>query len=381
MRTGIINARIVDARGERTGGVAVENGVICPLSGCDTVIDARGLTLMPAFTDTHCHLRDPGWPQKETMESGMRAALKGGFTVLCAMANTDPVCDTAERVSANHKKAEALGLCRLIQAGAAGIGLSDEIPSDHEQLSRVTNVISNDGRTIADAHFMERLLCASQRYGFIVSTHCQPERATVRRDIELLERVGGHLHVGHISCRETADMIRAAKAKGLNVTCEVMPHHIFDHDNPYKVNPPMRTAEDVRGLICAIADGTVDCLATDHAPHTELDKQNGAAGISNIEHAAAMFHTVFQENGLPLTKLSELMSYNPAKLLGLGGGLVEEGQRADLVLFDPNEEWTIKKDEMISRSRNTPFEGRRVRGRIKMTMAEGEIKYDNRQTV
>lgn len=384
MRTRFTNCRVVDARGERRCDVFIENGAISAdvQSPADVTYDLAGRVLMSAFTDTHCHLRDPGYPDKETMETGMRAAVRGGYATLCAMANTMPVCDTAERVAANLRRAEELGLCRLVQAGAAGVGLSDEIPADRRAISGVTRVVSNDGKTILNDEFMRGLLCDSKRYGFIVSTHCQPERATVRRDLRLLAQTGGALHVGHISRAETAAMIREAKAAGLPVTCEVMPHHIFAWDDDYRVNPPIRTHEDVEALIEAVLDGTVDCLATDHAPHTEADKRAGAAGISNIEHAAAIFHTVLcLGHGMSLPALSRLMSANPARLLGTGTGLVEPGERADLVVFDPQEEWTIRKEDMISRSHNTPFEGRRVKGRVKMTFVKGELLYDDGRAI
>lgn len=383
MRTLIQNARVVDADGAREGDVAVENGVLSAdtQSPCARTLDLRGLTLMPAFVDTHCHLRDPGYPQKETMESGMLAALSGGYGTLCAMANTDPVCATPALVTANHARARALGLCKLVQAGAAGLGLGDETPTDYAALARVTRVLSNDGKAIASDAFMESLLRASDKHGFLVNTHCQPEREIIARDLALLKRVGGRLHIGHISRRESVEMIRAAKAEGAAVTCEVMPHHIFGWDNPYRVNPPMRTHDDVLALIAGIADGTVDCLATDHAPHTEADKAAGAAGICNIEHAAGMFWQVFTENGLPLTLLSRLMSANPARLLGTGQGLIRPGAEADLIVFDPDAVWAVRREDMRSRARNTPFEGRALRGRVLMTMIGGEIRYDHRPAV
>ncbi len=374
------NARLVDASGERFGDLCWENGSILAVGEktglrCDRETDLAGRVIMPALIDLHCHLRDPGYPQKETMESGMRAAIKGGYAMLCAMANTDPVTATPAQVKANHEKARALRLCRLMQGAAAGENLGDAVPTDYAALAQTTRMISNDGKTIFSDDFMQKLLCASARYGFFVSTHAQPERQIVARDIALLREVGGNLHVGHISRKETVEMIREAKREGLFLTCEVTPHHLFGYDDGYRVNPPLRTKEDALALIEGIRDGTVDCLATDHAPHTEADKQAGMAGISNIEHALAIFYQVFYENGLPLSKLSELASYAPAKRLGRRAGLLASGYPADLVVFEPEEEWTIRRAQMISKSNNTPFEGRCVRGRVKQTIVEGEVRY------
>jgi len=375
------NARMVDAEGIRFGDVCAEDGeiVICgPLSWwrADKTVDVRGLTLLPAFVDLHCHLRDPGYPAKETMESGMRAALAGGYAHLCAMANTAPVMDTPPLVTANLQKADALHLCRLTQAAAAGARLGDETPTDRAALSQVTNLFSNDGNTILSESFMRKLLEDSRAYGFIVSTHCQPERETVARDLRLLAETGGRLHVGHISRAETVEMIRRAKAAGLNVTCEVTPHHLFSRGEDYRVNPPLRTPEDERALIEGILDGTIDCLSTDHAPHTESDKQNGAAGISNIEYAAQIYLQVFAENDIPLTRFAEMTSLAPARILGRKAGLIRPGYPADFAVLDAEAESVIHKDEMRSLSHNTPFDGRRVRGRVVMTIVGGETRYE-----
>lgn len=382
MVTAYKNARVLDARGEYAGEVYLQNGRIrhAGTNGAgiwaDEVIDAQGMLLMPAFIDCHCHLRDPGFAQKETMETGMRAALKGGYAMLCAMANTDPVCETPELIQMNHRRAQELSLTGLIQAAAAGIGLGDITPTDYEALSKVTRVISNDGKTIFSDVFMENLLKASTRYGFVISTHCQPERMIVARDLALLKRIGGNLHVGHISRSETAWMIREAKAAGLKLTCEVTPHHLIGYDNDYKVNPPLRTHADTHELIKAVADGTVDCFATDHAPHTQEDKRNGMAGISCIEYAMQVYLKVCVDNSIPLTRLSELLSANPAKLLGLDAGLIEPGMRADIVIVDPDVKDVIDRDTMISRSNNTPFDGVQVLGRVLKTIVGGELRYE-----
>ena len=380
------NARLVDAKGDRFGDLYMEDGLIryCGETGhqySDRTIDVKGQAILPAFIDLHCHLRDPGYPNKETMETGMRAALKGGYTMLCAMANTDPVITTPALVEENHQKAQRLKLCKLMQAAAAGERLDDAVPTDREALSRVTGMLTNDGKTIFSDDFMKALLLDSARYGFLISTHCQPERKIVARDISLLREVGGNLHVGHISHAETVALIRHAKAEGLTLTCEVTPHHLFGYDDDYKVNPPLRTEADVVALIAGIRDGTVDCLATDHAPHTEEDKKNGMAGISNIEYAVSIFLSVFHEHNIPLTRLAELTSYAPARRLNIKAGLLASGYPADVVVLNPAEEYEIKRADMLSKSHNTPFEGRKVRGRILKTIVGGETRYEYGQAL
>jgi dihydroorotase len=380
------NARLIDASGDRYGDLCTEDGVItfcAPLCWhrADRVVDMRRNALMPAFIDLHCHLRDPGYPEKETMETGMRAALKGGYAHLIAMANTDPVMATPALVSANHEKANRLHLCHLTQAAAAGEALGDERPTDRAGLSRVTRVLSNDGKTIFSDEFMRNLLLDSVKYGFLISTHCQPERKIVMRDISLLREVGGNLHIGHISRAETVDMVRRAKAEGLQLTCEVTPHHLFGWDSDYKVNPPLRTRADVEALIAGITDGTIDCLATDHAPHTTADKASGMAGISNIEHAFQIYLKVFQENGIPLTRLSEMLSLAPAKRLGIKAGLFLPRYAASVTALSVEEESEIDTMTMISRSHNTPFHGRKVMGRVLRTVIDGETRYEYNKVV
>ncbi len=375
------NARLIDAQGERYGDLCIEDGIItacAPLcwQKADRVIDMRRNALMPAFIDLHCHLRDPGCPEKETMETGMRAALKGGYAHLIAMANTNPVMATPAMVQENHDKANHLRLCKLTQAAAAGESLDDETPTDRAELSKVTKVLSNDGKTIFSDDFMRQLLLDSTKHGFLISTHCQPERKIVERDINLLREVGGNLHIGHISRAETVDMVRRAKAEGLQLTCEVTPHHLFGWDNDYKVNPPLRTHADVDALIEGIKDGTIDCLATDHAPHTPADKASGMAGISNIEHAFQIYLKVFQEHNIPLTRLSEMLSLAPAKRLGIKAGLFLPGYAANVTALSVEEESEIDTMQMISRSHNTPFHGRKVMGRVLRTVIDGETRYE-----
>lgn len=372
-------ALLVDADGERRGDLYLRDGKILSVGPVEQPFDEElkldGLSLLPAFIDLHTHLRDPGLTYKEDMESGMRAALQGGYAHVCAMANTKPVIETPELVEANLRKASRLRLCRLTQAAAAGVGLKDETPTDREALSRVTKLLSNDGQTIFSDEFMRQLLLDSRSYGFLISTHCQPERKIVRRDLQLLALTGGRLHIGHISHRETLEAIRQAKAQGLRFSCEVTPHHLLGHDSAYRVNPPLRSLEDTRALLEGCRDGSIDCLSTDHAPHSPQDKTQGMAGISNIEYAFSIFWRLFQENGIPLSRLSQMASQTPARLLGRNAGLLRPGMDADLVVVDTKAVRVLREQDMVSRSHNTPFGGEKLLGRVLYTIVEGEIRY------
>lgn len=385
MKTLIKNVEMVDADGRRFGKVLIEDGKIKKVykekgnvkSEYDQEIDGQGYLLMPGFIDMHCHLRDPGFEYKETMETGMQAALKGGFTTLVAMANTKPCIDEAAPLKANLDKAEALQLCNLIQVAALTKEFNDSDLVDIESLRPLTNVFSNDGVSIVNPDIMVAGLKASIEHDFILLTHCQPETELVRRDVKLLEEIDGHLHVCHISKKDTLDLIAEAKAKGLDITCEVTPHHIFASAMDYKVNPPFRTYPDRRALIEGIKDGVIDMCGTDHAPHSEEDKLKGAPGINNFEMSFAMYYTVFEQNGIGLEKLSEMLSNAPAKRLGLKAGLIKERYPADLVLVDLNWEGKINPKDFISKSKNNPFGGETLKGKVMMTMVKGEIKYDD----
>lgn len=385
MKTLIKNVEMVDANGRRFGKVLIEDGKIKKVykekgtvkTAYDKEIDGRGYQLMPGFIDMHCHLRDPGYEYKETMETGMQAALKGGYTTLVAMANTKPIIDEAEALKTNLDKAEALNLCNLIQVAALTKDFNDADLVDLEVLRQLTPVFSNDGVSILNSDIMVAGLKASSEQDFILLTHCQPETELVSRDVKLLEEIGGHLHVCHISKKDTLDLIVEAKEKGLDVTCEVTPHHIFASAMDYKVNPPFRTYPDRRALIEGIKDGSIDMCGTDHAPHSEEDKLKGAPGINNFEMAFAMYFTVFDQNGIGLEKLSEMLSDAPAKRLGLKTGLIKERYPADLVLVDLNWEGKLNPKEFVSKSKNNPFGGETLKGKVMMTMVKGEIKYDD----
>lgn len=375
----IKNARIIDTYKDIKSDVLIEDGKVSQIKeniiqDCAT-INAEGYTLMPSFIDLHTHLRDPGLTHKEDLESGQKAALKGGFTVLCAMANTKPVCDNPEVMEYVLNRAKELDLCEIKQVCAITKDLEGEEIIDIANMRKYTDLFSDDGYTIFDENIMKRALELSKEHNLKVLTHCQPEFEIVERDLKLLEEIGGNLHICHISLEDTLNEIKKYKNNGHEFTCEVGPHHIYGYGLDYKVNPSFAAEEDMKYLIEGIKDGYIDMIGTDHAPHTEEDKENGAPGISNIEVAFAMVNKVFSENNISLNRLSEMMSLNPAKLLDLNQGLVEEGLKADLVLVDTDTIDVINTKEFVSRGKNNPFDGQKIIGKIMMTIKDGNVKY------
>lgn len=385
MKTLIKNAHLLDKNGVREGQVLIEDGKIKKIykkdarvrAKADEVIDAQGLTLMPGFIDTHCHLRDPGLTYKEDLHTGLRAAAKGGFTTVCPMANTRPVTDTREKVEEIQRRAALEGLGDIIQVCAVTKDFSEDNLVDFEDAVQATRLFSNDGKNIDSEETMREALRASKELDFILSVHEEPETETVARDIALLREEGGHLHISHISKKDTLDLIRKAKEEGLDITCEVTPHHLYASALEYRVHPPFRTWTDRRALIEGVGDGTIDCFGTDHAPHSEEDKKNGAPGLINFETAFSMYNTVLEQNGVKKERLSDAMSAAPARRLGLNQGLLEPGKDADLVLVDFDEEWRVEPKKFESKSANTPFAGKWLKGKVKKTIKDGQIIYDD----
>ena len=376
----IKNTRIVDANKDFKSDLLVEDGKISRIDTNIDSIDAKIINgenyiLMPSFIDMHTHLRDPGLTHKEDLETGQRAALKGGFTVLCPMANTKPACDNKETMEYILDKAKTLDLCDINQVCAITKNLEGQEMIDIESMRKYTQLFSDDGYTLHDEDIMKKALELSKELDFKVLTHCQPEEIIVKRDLKLLEEVAGNLHICHISLKETLKEIKKYKDNGHKFTCEVGPHHIYGYGLDYKVNPSFAKEEDMKYLIQGIKDGYIDMIGTDHAPHTEEDKKNGAPGISNIEVAFGMVNKVFSENGISLNKLSEMMSLNPAKLLGLNQGLIEEGLKADLVLVDSNCNDIIDTSKFISKGKNNPFDKQKILGKVLMTIRDGKIMY------
>ena len=405
--------------GNRTD-VLVDAGVIAgigkDLSG-DRVIDADGLVLLPGLVDLHTHLREPGREDAETIETGSRAAALGGYAAVHAMANTEPVADTAEMVEQVQRLGARSGLVDVRPVGAVSKGLSGETLAEIGNMARSTaavRVFSDDGHCVHDARLMRRALEYVKPFDAVVAQHAQDprladgaacahegevsgrlglpgwpavaEESIIARDVMLAEHTGSRLHVCHVSTAGSVDVVRWAKSRGIAVTAEVTPHHLLltcdllaDYDPVYKVNPPLRPAEDVEALRAGLADGTIDAVATDHAPHASHDKDHAfgeaAFGMIGLETALGVVAETMVATGLlDWAGVADRMSVRPAVIGRVPGhGLpLSVGSAANLTLVDPAAEWTVDPDRLASRSRNTPFAGRTLPARVLATFLRGE---------
>lgn len=374
----IKNVNIVDYKSSFKGNIHVEDGKIKKIEYLKELENKDyedGLCLMPSFVDLHFHTRYPGFPLKEDKISGSKAALKGGYTSICAMANTNPVCDNKELIKGIKKEYKELDLIDLIQICAVTKNLEGSSLVDFNDIKEETKFFSDDGKTILDEQIMIKALKESKKENFKILTHCQPESLIIKRDMKLLKNFGGNLHICHVSSKESIDEIRRRKDEGLNFSLEVTPHHLFSYDLDYKVNPKIRTKEDVKALIDAIKDDYIDIIATDHAPHTKEDKLNGSPGISNIESSFSMINKVFYDNNIDLKKLSLMMSKRPSNMLNLKSGEIKKNYEANLVLIDLSKKTFINSANFVSKGKNTPFDNYETRGEILFTMKNGNVKY------
>ncbi|HKL11822.1 MAG TPA: dihydroorotase [Clostridia bacterium] len=389
----IKNVRLVDSRIDCMGAILIKDGKIQKVidSGkpsetfeaeekCAKLIDGRGLCLMPAFTDMHFHMRYPGGEGKETMETGEAAAVKGGYTSLCTMANTSPVCDNPEVFGTIMKRHEEVGLCDIFQISAVTKGLEGKETVDFSSMKKLTNLFSDDGKTLVDSDMAKEAFKKSRELDFIVMAHCEPESKTVRRHLGTMAETPGRLHICHISKRKTVELIRTGKAAfGNLLTCEVTPHHLFAENLDYMVNPSFGNSDDRAALLDAARSGLIDVVGTDHAPHSKEDKIKGSPGISNVEIAFEMVHTVFERENISIGRLVEMMAETPARLLGLSKGRLEKGMDADLLLADLGVVKKISSENFSSKGKNTPFDGWESKGEIVLTMKAGRVIYDSRQ--
>ncbi len=425
MKLLIRNGRVVDpAQGLDEGmDVLVEDGEIAALGerleveGEHEVLDASGLVVAPGFIDAHVHLREPGYEYKETIETGCRAAVAGGFTAVCPMPNTNPVNDNPAVTESILSRAAEVGLARVHPVGAVSKGLRGEAMAEIGEMVRAGAVaFTDDGRPVTNSRLMRRVLEYSRSFDVPILAHeedlelsmggamhegevatrigmpgipAAAEEVMIARDIILVELTGGRLHVQHTSTRGAVDLVRMAKRRRLPVTCEVTPHHFTltdedvaasNYDPNWKMNPPLRTAEDRDALLQAIYDGTVDVIATDHAPHhrdeKELEFSDAPFGIVGLETAVSLaLDRLVHAKVIGLMQLVRLMSTNPARLLGLPGGTLKPGSPADLTLLNLSARVTVDPSTFQSKSRNTPFAGMALRGAPEMTIVAGRVVW------
>lgn len=388
----IKNARIIDASQDFVGDVYINNGVIDCIApdirkSCET-IDAKGLVLMPSFIDLHSHFREPGFTNKEDIMSGSLAAAHGGYTAVNLMANTKPVCSTMDTVHYVLKKAEEINIIDVHQCISVTKNLEGKDISHLDDITYPVKFISDDGKGILDDDVMLKAMLKAKEKGLTVISHAEHEEYVKRntrlsenfmtmRDIEAAKKTGCRLHMAHVSTKEAMAMVIDAKKDGYKITCEVTPHHIaLTGEKSYRVNPPLREKEDIEFLIGALKDGWVDAIATDHAPHSAEDKVNGAPGISGIETSFPVCYTFLVKEGqLTINKLSELMSKNPALIMGYNKGEIKKGYDGDVVLVDLNTKFKVLSSNFISKGKNTPFEGMELYGIVKATVKRGRVIY------
>lgn len=391
----IKNVNLIDESNNFFGGIYIEKGVIKELGTelnkeCET-LDGKGLVLMPAFIDTHAHFRDPGFEYKEDIESGSKAAVRGGYTTVTLMPNTKPVCSSKEILDYVVNKGKEIGLVDLYQTVSITKNLSGEEINHLREFEGNPNVkaITDDGKGVSDSKIMMEAMKIAKENNWIVMSHAEsPEFSKVDmrlaenmmtwRDITLAKFVDCRLHMSHVSTKEAMKYIIEGKNDGVKVTCEITPHHLALNNkiSNYRVNPPIREEEDVNFLIKAIKMNYVDCIGTDHAPHSKEDKEKGAPGMIGIEQAFSICYTkLVKENHISLNKLSQLMSGNAAKLLNINKGKLQPGFLGDLVLIDLNKKRIFKEEDIVSRSKNTPFNGMEFYGDVVVTIKNGKIVY------
>ncbi|HFD2043901.1 TPA: dihydroorotase [Clostridium perfringens] len=391
----IKNVNLIDESNNFFGDIYIENGLIKELGTslnkeCET-LDGKGLVLMPAFIDTHAHFRDPGFEYKEDIESGSKAAVRGGYTTVTLMPNTKPVCSSKEVLDYVVNKGKEVGLVDLYQTVSITKNLSGEEINHLKEFEGNPNVkaITDDGKGVSDSKIMMEAMKIAKANNWIVMSHAEsPEFSKVDirlaenmmtwRDITLAKFIDCRLHMSHVSTKEAMKYIIEGKNDGVKVTCEITPHHLALNNkiSNYRVNPPIREEEDVNFLIKAIKMNYVDCIGTDHAPHSKEDKEKGAPGMIGIEQAFSICYTkLVKENHISLNKLSQLMSGNSAKLLNINKGKLQPGFLGDLVLIDLNKKRVFKEEDIVSRSKNTPFNGMEFYGDIVVTIKNGKIVY------
>ncbi len=416
MRTVIRGGRLLDQSGERVGDVAIEDVRISAVGDVDgregdVVLDAAGCVVTPGFVDLHVHLREPGREDAETIETGSRAAALGGFTAVVAMPNTDPAQDERGVVEFVRKQGDAAGLCEVLPAGCITVGRQGEALAPFAELVAAgVRIFTDDGNGVQDPLLMRRAFEYSLGLDMVLAQHCEVARLTdgavmhegsccselglpgwpavaeelmVHRDIELARLTGARLHLLHLSTAGSVELVRRAKADGLEVTAEAAPHHfsltdeqLRGYDATFKVNPPLRTPADIAAIKAGLADHTIDAIATDHAPHPADHKERpldqAPPGMLGLETALGVS---LAELDMPLVDVVAALSWRPAAIAGAAdrhGRPIVAGEVANLAVFDPDVVWRVTPATLASRSRNTPYVGRDLRGRVRHTIFQGD---------
>ena len=407
--------RVVDSRGERIADVAVQGGVVVEVGEQLTsgrTIDASGCVVAPGFVDLHVHLREPGKEEAETIETGSRAGAKGGYTALVAMPNTDPPQDSVAVIDFVREQGKRAGLVEVVPSGCITLGRQGETLAPMAELAAAgVRIFTDDGNGVQDELLMRRAMEYAKGLGVTLAQHCEvatltkgavmnecqcctslglpgwpsiAEELMVFRDIELARLTGARVHFLHLSTARSVELVRAAKRDGLPITAEVTPHHLSldetrltTFDTVFKVNPPLRSLADIAALRAGVVDGTIDALATDHAPHPRRDKEltldQAPPGMLGLETALGVALGVLD---VSLTQLVRIMSIHPAQIAGIAdrhGRDIEPGAPANLVVFDPNATWQVEPETLASKSRNTPYVGMTLRGKVRHTIFSGDI--------
>ncbi len=414
------NMILLHEDGQETGDILIEGekiaktGVSLPRDGVETIIDGKGrLAACPGLFDMHVHFRDPGFTHKEDISTGAAAALAGGFTGVACMPNTNPPADNAETIRYIIEKAKETGV-KVYPVACMTKGMSGGEPSDFTELKKAgAAAVSDDGKPVKNAEIMRQVLKLSKEAGLLAISHCEDldiinggimhkgkisnilgvpgmdrasEDSITAREIALAYCEDARIHIAHVSTKGSVELIRDAKRRGVKVTCETCPHYFYytdekllSRDADFRMNPPLREESDRLAVLEAVLDGTIDCIVTDHAPHAAQEKAdflkapNGVVGLETS--LAAVLSKLVHENGMPLYRVAEIMSFVPRKLLGLSEIRLEPGFHADITVFDPFLEWTVEPEKLHSKSKNTVFKGEKFKGRTMYTISDGIIRY------
>jgi dihydroorotase len=420
----IAGGTVVDERGERRADVLVAGGSIVDVGEQlvgDRILDARGCIVSPGFVDLHAHLREPGREEAETIETASRAAALGGFTAVVAMPNTDPAQDTVNVVDFVRSQGERAGLCEVLPSGCITVGRAGEVLAPFAELAAAgVRIFTDDGNGVQDPLLMRRAMEYGRDLDIVLAQHCEVDRLTagavmhegrccsrlglpgwpalaeelmVHRDLELARLTRARIHLLHLSTAGSVALVRAAKADGLAVTAEATPHHISltdellaGYDPVFKVNPPLRTRADIDAIKAGLADGTIDAIATDHAPHASETKEQpldeAPPGMLGLETALGVALAELHHAGpaMPIVEVVGALSWRPARIAGVAdrhGGPIEPGRPANIAVFDPAARWQVQPATLASRSRNTPFVGLPLVGRVRHTLLRGDVVVES----